>query len=217
MSWKNNYATFDLETGGLITKNKPLPPITEIAICVMDPELNDTEEYTSMIIPYVEEKFYEQPALNASHITLEMCREQGKPSDVVAKEVEAFFKKHFYKDGKTSRKPILGGHNIDAFDIPILDNFLSLHEVDLEKITNLDFTIDTMKWARQTFSNLSGYTLGDCLTEVGIDLTNAHRALFDTRANHKLVRYFLENLRGKGGIGQKEEKQRFRTGFSYGF
>lgn len=210
--YKNNFAVFDLETGGLIKKDGWIPPITEIAICAVSNDLNDIEEYSTLIVPYKEDSQYESVALQVSNITLQMCREKGKDADEVIKDLIALFTR-LKANGK---KPVLAGHNIDEFDIIILDNFFTEHKLDISKYVETKFTIDTKWWGRMKYPDNSGYTLGDCLQQEGIDIVNAHRALVDTRANKDLFVKWMKCLRGEGNVASAtENKSKFRTKFKF--
>lgn len=210
--YKNNFAVFDLETGGLIKKNGWIPPITEIAICAVSSDLENMEEYGTLIVPYKDDSEYEATALQVSNITLQMCRDQGKNSEEVIKDLIKLFTK-LKANGK---KPVLVGHNIDDFDIPILDNFFTEHKQDLSKYVETKFTIDTKWWGRMKFPDNSGYTLGDCLQQEGIDIVNAHRALVDTRANKDLFVKWMKCLRGNSSaVTTPTNQSKFRTGFKF--
>ena len=207
MEYKICYATFDLETGGLAADKNP---VLEIAIVVMNHELEEIGEYTSLIKPYGDLVIQPQ-ALQANGLTLEQLQ-NAPDSGVVAKEIAAFLKK--FKVGKD--KPVLCGHNIDKFDIPFLDNYLAAHKVKLADLVNTDFTIDTMWWSRIKWTESPNYKLGTCVQRLGIELVNAHRAVADTRANHQMVKQFLKLLRGQGSVEGGDNKSapvRFRETF----
>lgn len=190
---KNNFIVYDLETGGLVTKSW-IPPITEIAMCVVSNNLEDIGEYSSLIKVYKETQEYKKEALQASNITLEMCNSQGKDKSEVLKDIINIFKKN--KVGST--KPILVGHNIDAFDNVILDKFFTENNEDLSKYVETKFTIDTLWFSRLKYPDLPNFKLGTVLEASGIDLTNAHRALNDTKGNKDLFVQMMKCLRGQG-------------------
>lgn len=197
MSWKNNFIVFDLETGGLRKKGWE-PPITEIAMCFVDSDLQDIGEYSSLIKTYRDSSEYAPAALQASNITLDMCNTLGQEREVVLREIVSHLKK--LKVG--SAKPILVGHNIDAFDIPILDYFFEEAKEDISKYVETKFTIDTLWWSRLRSPELSNFKLGTVLESEQIDLTNAHRALNDTRGNKDLFIKIMQSLRGQRGSSE---------------
>ncbi len=204
-----NYIVFDLETGGLITKEKGVPPVTEVAMCVVDGEtLADIGEYSSLVKPYTDLSNYTPQALEVSHITLDMLEKEGKLSQDVIKELITFIKK---TSGK--KKSILVGHNIDEFDIPILDKFFSDHKEDLSKYVETKTSIDTMWEMRKFRPNLDKFNLGFCLESLEIDLQQAHRALNDTRGTKSMFLKLMTNLRGLSSVGQEVKKQRVRFQF----
>ena len=213
--YPNFFVCFDLETGGLIRGNE-IPPITEIAMVVVDNHLNDVMEYSTLIKPYVEPSKYTKEALNVSNITLEMCETKGIEASVAAKQIVDVLKKAKLPSG--GKKPILVGHNIDSFDIPILDFFLSSFKQDLSKVAETACTVDTKWWGRLAYPELSGYTLSDCLTKEGIDNAQSHRALGDTRANKELFVNMMKKLRGEAGLfAGPDTKEKFRKNFRFQF
>lgn len=204
-----NYVVFDLETGGLIIKEKWIPPITEIAVCVVNGEtLQDMGEYSSLIKPYMDLSNYTSQALDVSHITIDMLNKEGKSPIDVIKELITFIKK---TSGK--KKSILVGHNIDEFDIPILDKFFSDFGEDLSKYVETKTSIDTMWEMRKFRPTLDKFNLGFCLESLNIDLQQAHRALNDTRGTKSMFVKLMTNLRGLSSTGQEVKKQRIKFQF----
>lgn len=196
----------DLETGGLITKTTGIPPITEIAMISLNyADLSDGIEYSSLVKPYVSLDRYTQIALDTSHITIDMLEKGGKSPEVVLKECVSYLKKVGER-----KKPILCGHNLDAFDLPIIQKFFEDFGEDITKYVETKFSIDTMWWSRFGMPSSPNYTLGACLQEKNIDILQAHRALSDTRATKELVRVFLQNLRGSGPLTTSTESVQSR-------
>ena len=87
-------------------------------------------------------------------------------------------------------KPILCGHNIKKFDIPFLQNWFELNKSDMSKFVDMDYPIDTLQWGRLKWVESANFKLGTCCENCNIELNEAHRALFDTRANRDLVKDF---------------------------
>lgn len=209
MAWKNNFVVFDLETGGLLSKNW-VPPITEIAICVVSNDLEDIGEYSSLIKVYKDTSEYKKEALQASNITLDMCNTQGKDKEEILTSIINILKKN--KVGTS--KPILVGHNIDAFDIPILDNFFTENGQDLSKYVETKFTIDTLWWSRMKYPELSNYKLGTVLESANVDLVNAHRAINDTKSNKVLFVQMMKSLRNQA-LSSTLDVEKFRKSFRF--
>lgn len=208
------FILFDLETGGLISKTTGIPPITEFACTVINDKLEVVQEEDFFIQPYMPDERYTQEALKVSNITLDLCREKGIPAEQAAKKIVDIFKKA--KASGQSKKPILCGHNIDSFDVVILNDFLTSQKIDLSKLVEKDCTIDTKWWGRIAYPELSGYTLSDCLMKEAIDNEQAHRAIGDVRANTELLLRMLQRLRGVGGNSLiVEEKESFRKNFRF--
>jgi DNA polymerase III alpha subunit (gram-positive type) len=200
------YITYDTETTGL---NPSKNAVCEIAMCVMDNELNDIGEYSSGIIKPIEGREMSQGALNANGITQEQLNE-GRDGKVVAKEVVTFIKS--FKKQKS--KVVLCGHNIIKFDNPFLYEFLNEYGYDLGGLVNDEFFIDTLFLSRVKYLESSNYKLGTICQKNNITLVDAHRALADTKANKELVKKFIISLRGEGGV-QVIEEERPRVTFQF--
>lgn len=208
MSWDSNIIVFDLETGGLITK-EGIPPITEVAmVCLNYEDLSDGFQYSSLIKPYVSEDKYTKRALEVSNITVDMLHKEGKPAEEVIKELITYIKKVSKK-----KKSILCGHNCDEFDIPIIAKFFEDFGEDFSKYVETSFSIDTMWWARFAIVDSANYKLGTCLEKKNIDITQAHRALNDTIATKELVKGFLSGLRQENI--KSIESNSFRKNFKF--
>jgi DNA polymerase-3 subunit alpha (Gram-positive type) len=188
---------FDTETSGLSADKNQL---LEIACCPIDIDLNNLKEYESGIMKPYDNREINQGALNANGITMQQI-ERGRDQREVFEEFCDFMSK--LSSGRN--KPILCGHNILSFDIPFLQNWFSMNKSDLSKFVNLDCSIDTMWWARIKWVESTNFKLGTCCENCNIELNDAHRALFDTRANRDLVKDFIRSLRSdKRGEGDKE-------------
>ena len=212
MAYECNFIVFDLETGGLITKDKEtgIPPITEIAICVIDGNtLEDVAEYSALIKPYVDLGRYTPQALAVSNITIDMLNKEGKTSSEILKEVIAFLKKTTAK-----KKSIAVAHNGDAFDLPIIDKFFTDHGEDLSKYIETKTSIDTMWWMRIYKPEMAAFNLGTCLEDLSIDIQQAHRALNDTKATKSMIVKLLSNLRGVG-VSSETTVKKSRVKFQF--
>ena len=199
------FAVADIETGGLSASKNP---ICEIAICPIDEELNNLEEYTSIIAPYDDKLEYTDGALKANGMSMEMIK-GGKDSKEVVRELCQYLTS--LKRGRAL--PILCGHNISKFDIPFLEAFFTFHGKDLWKFVEKSYHIDTMWWARTKWTESTNYKLTTCCDNVGIELVDAHRAVNDTRSNKQLVIDFIKSLRGNGD--GSVEVNRYRKTFEF--
>jgi DNA polymerase III alpha subunit (gram-positive type) len=205
MEFKANFVVLDCETGGLSAEKNP---IVEISLHSFDIDLNDIKEYSSIIAPYG--TYVIQPqALQANGLTMEQIN-GGKDSKIVLEEMISYFKS--LKSGK--EKPILIGHNLDAFDLNFLDEFFRFHKKDISEYVNSKFTVDTLWWSRLCWKESVNYQLGSCCENAGVTLVNAHRADTDTNATKQLVKHFIKNLRGQGSTSLKPES-RFRATFQF--
>lgn len=191
------YLVYDLETTGLNAKNNL---VCEIACCPIDKNLNDLKEFDSGIIKPYDDRKIEQRALEANGITMSQL-ENGRDSKIVIEELIKYLKS--FK--KTSPKIILVGHNIKKFDNPFLEDFFKFHKKDLWKFVSDKIEVDTMWWSRMERVESLNYKLGTSCENRGIELTDAHRALSDTRANRELLKSYLRGLRGEGVKSSKTE------------
>lgn len=123
-----------------------------------------------------------------------MIEELGENVSVVAQQVSEFIQKH--TEGNS--KPVLCGHNIKDFDNPFLEKFLKENKIDLWKLVNKKFVLDTIEMARLKYSELANFSLGTCANEVDLTLKEAHRALPDTRATANFAIKIIQLLRGMG-------------------
>lgn len=211
--YPNCFVVFDLETGGLKTKGDSISPITEIAMVEVRSDLSMGESFDDFIKPYEDASRYDPKALGVSHITLDLCEEKGLEASVVAKKISDFMNSCKKRGG--NKKPVLVGHNIDSFDIPLLDYFLEKFKVDLGKLAEEAFTVDTKWWGRITWPEMAGFTLGDCLQKEGIDNEFAHRAITDTKANAELFIRMMKRLRGGSVPVAEVVRPRTRDSFKF--
>lgn len=199
------YVVFDTETTGLKPENSA---IIEIACCSFDQDLIDGKEYESGVMKIYGDKEINQKALDANGITREQIG-NGRDPKLVAEE----FCNYLKSLNKGKNKVVLCGQNSDKFDIPFVSDWLQHFNKDLESLVNTDFTIDTLWWGRIKYTELVNYKLGTLCSENGIELTNAHRAINDTRATRDLVKLFIRSLRSGSNSEKIEEAKRFRGTF----
>lgn len=97
---------------------------------------------------------------------------------------------------------VLCGHNINAYDLPVLNR--ALKEARLPTVEALG--VDTLRWAQLRFptppDGLKGYTLGHLYFFVSkCELTGAHLALEDCRATRTVLEYLVANPPEKDLLG----------------
>lgn len=107
---------------------------------------------------------------------------------------------------RTYVNAIMGGHNVKAFDLPVLLDWEKRHlnlnagKMQIKRIsTSYSPTIDTLTMV-QTLSFISGqwfptYKLKDLCDYYGIELLNWHEALSDVQASIELAKVVRQNLR----------------------
>jgi DNA polymerase III alpha subunit (gram-positive type) len=127
-----NFAVFDVETGGLLNGGVQAVyemALTEIAIVIVSPNLEIIDQDTWLIRLYEDDLIFTQKAEEVSHISKQMCENEGMDIRVAQKEVKKFLQKH--KVG--SAKPSLVGHNVLNFDSYFIENFFEYCGDDIFK------------------------------------------------------------------------------------
>lgn len=230
MLWPLNFICFDLETSGLYEYHNQ---ILEIAIIVVDSELNKKQQYENFVLPYKGKKTelfpegkelkVEPMALQANGIDMKDVIEKGIDIRTLYKDLVKLFKE--LKCGRYG-KPILVGHNISSFDVNFLEYIFDLNEKrdrekrDISPLYNYvdRYLFDTMTEARMKFGNkeTENYQLETVCKKYGIELTNAHRAMNDTQANTDLfIKMMKDKREGSIIIGEQSERTRFRDNFTF--
>jgi len=211
---KSKYIVFDVESGGLDPK---LHPITQFACKVMEADdngnLQEVFEWETIVKPY-DGKVITDDGINFSRLTRAQIMKEGISKKEFVKSL-----KELFTGCKVGRyeKPILVGHNIDEFDIPMLEEVFDSRE-ELLKYVSAN-TIDTIALSKM-FSDVnkvkeSGLKLGQCCERVGITLSNAHEAMADVRANTKLFNRFFKMLNVKSNNQDIVEKSTARKHFKF--
>lgn len=197
----------DVESGGLPSKDKLAfhkIALVEIAAVVIDVEkLEIVEEISWLIKPYQDDLEYSEGAFSVHGISKKMLEEKGEDLKVVYKNFKDILKK--YKSGRW--KPVIAGHNFEKFDIPFIQGMFGTFKDDI--FEHIQGTEDTLRWSSYKWKESTNYKLGTVCSNMGVELTEAHRALRDTVANAELIIKFIQLLRSE--TIQKED--RFRDNF----
>lgn len=160
---KGDIVVFDLETTGLSPQSCKIIEIG--AVKMVDGVIKET--FSTLINPL---EHIPESASAVNNIFDKDVETAPEFKDVVA---------DFYKfcNGTT-----LCGHNV-SFDI----GFLTYHAK--QEFYNFDNpSIDTLDLAKRIFKRENRNKLGDLCKELGIELVNAHRALYDTIATANLLK-----------------------------
>jgi DNA polymerase III epsilon subunit-like protein len=172
-------AIIDTETGGL-TK---AAGIVEIAIIVIDNDLNELKRWSCIVSRYFIEGTetlcdYSEAAEEIHGITEEMQLIEGIPPHEAVIQLEAII--------QDFNVTTFIGHSIRKFDIPRLTAFFN----QWSKYENVDLfpeQIDIDLIARENF-NFDSYSLANLCKEFGIEHDDAHRALPDCVATLEVTR-----------------------------
>lgn len=201
MLYPVNFIVIDCETGGLSADKNPL---TEIALVILDYQLNVIKEYETLIKPYGN-LVIGREALEVTKLTIEEINSGKEPKQVVTELIDIF---KSLKVGKFS-KPILVGHNLEKFDIKFISKLFEFHNKNVFDYVE-EHMEDTMWISREKWGHEESgpdFKLTTCCNRAGIELVDAHRALPDTRSTAQLFVHLMKSLRGEGQIVKKEEKK----------
>lgn len=206
MIYPVNYIVFDCETGGL---NPQKNPIIEIALYVINNDLEYVAEYETLVKPYGD-LIYTPQAMEVHKIPMEQILSEGKDIKLVVKEMIDFIKP--LKLGKFA-KPIFVGHNIYKFDGPYLESVFSFCGKSMFDVVENHYE-DTMWIARKKWGNkeqIANFQLTTCCNKVGIEFVQAHRAMTDTKATARLFMEFVKDLRSEGTTKKQERvREKFK-------
>lgn len=162
------YAIVDIETTGSFASANG---ITEIAIVIHDGQ-QVLNYYESLVNPGQPIPYFIQ---TLTGITNEMVEHAPTFNEIAGQVFELLQDKVFV------------AHNVN-FDYSFLKHQLQVagHELDTRKLC-------TVRLARKILPGLRSYSLGKLCREVGINLTNQHRAGGDALATADLFRMLVEN------------------------
>ena len=237
MSKVDSYIILDTETGGL---NSNLSPILELGFISIDPvSLNQSARYEEYVMcencsiiteqeynaisaisaipnnPYFE-GFISSKALEMNGITIDTIIKKGKSVKTVVSECIEMFQS--VKCGSRYTKPVLVGHNI-LFDVDFLDKMFSVCKKDLSKYIEgkispsgnwYPMVIDTIFLAKMRDPMANSYNLRAVSDSMNIELSNAHRAIYDVLATSEIFKKTVAKIRSEETNGAEVKKQKLR-------
>ena len=165
------YAVIDFETTSRNGERRP----TEIAIAVLDAELEVLEEYQSLINPT---RTPYQESLGYSRLTLKELK--AAPS----------FEELWPEIARLLSGKLIVMHNRE-FDLGALANAFE----DMGLDVSLPTAVCTLEASRQVFAHRQGkdaHSLGGLLEELGFDTSDAHQAMDDVRMTVELFRHLMK-------------------------
>lgn len=197
--------------------------ITEIAIIVLDHDLNEVERYKTRVYPYGNQEFVEWnwKAAQITGITKEMCLAEGKKAEDVYQDVVALAKK--YKNGRWVY-PQLVAYNT-PFDLSYMEPFFDYFGNGAKRKPNGKSTLYdffnpqsecVMKMSRDKYgmNEVSNFQLPTMVEYLNIKVNNHfHGAEADTEAMIVMYKYYLDCLRGASGEIKNEAKPKFNFQF----
>jgi len=105
--------------------------------------------------------------------------------------------------------PVLCGHNIITFDIPMMSAAYKRHDAPF-----LPTALDTLKMAQELHlkEEAGSHKLSDLTTHFGLDYGLAfHNAMDDVTATTRLLRFFVEEYMEKKAIGDPDAPEKIQT------
>lgn len=192
-----DYCIFDFETGGFSPEKNPA---LEIAMLMIDgTTLKEKSRWETFIKPYggliIEQRALDVNGLKMSDIN------KGLEKREVAKSIVEFFKKSNPKNAVKSR-PIMVGHNVD-FDLRFMEVIFNEEKKGIWDYID-PYPEDTLRWARRMFPKESSHKLGHVCGLVGINLTDAHKAMNDVVATKDFLVHAIKRLRKEAGVVKTE-------------
>jgi len=234
----DNYIVLDSETGGLNTLLCPITEIGFV-ILDSDSlvEVSRYDEYVKVIDPVVVSEdalkqlekdssypkttyvggYLSEVAIEKTGIRPEILSSKGIDIKVVVDGCINLFESAKTGSGRYS-KPVIVGHNI-GFDIGFMSYMFKSCRKDLSKYIagNVDSSgnwypnyIDTITWVKSKDTSLNSYNLRSVAETMGIELSNAHRAITDVLATAQVFRLMVNNMRNDTRI---QQTQRYRNRF----
>lgn len=220
----------DFETGGV---NMAKTSITEIAMSAINgATLEEIGRYEALIQPYGAELGYEYDpiAFEKTGLSIAKLEKEGKPIDVVFKEVCEFLDKANIYNNKTMHKPILCAHNA-LFENQCFQHLFAYFKATdkLEKLLQgaYDFYgnfilayVDTMQLSRMLFaSNIRVKTCSLEITceQLGIPSADGHRAMNDVVPTEEVLKRAIKLLRSAdtGKESNVDQELSFRNTFQF--
>ncbi len=169
------YTVFDIETTGLSVLNDKIIEIAAVKI----KDNHVIEEYQT----------YVNPKRQLSMLTTKLT--SIKNSDVIDAPLIDTVIHEFYEFSKDT---ILVAHNAQ-FDVGFIENEYKNHNISFNPITS----IDTLSIARNCYSNdLKRFNLKAVSRFFKVELTQHHRAIYDTRATADVFLHMLRDARKTG-------------------
>lgn len=154
------YTVIDIETTGLSIENDTIIEIAAIRMRYGSP----ARKFSTFINPHQQLTF---KITDITGITDKDLKNAPELNQALTKFI------------KFIGKDTIIGHNIDRFDIPMINNALA--RVGMEPMSN--DTIDTLPLAQAMYPQLSRHRLLDLIRALGIADTEEHRALSDSYQN----------------------------------
>ncbi len=185
------YVVFDVETTGLSAVYDTI--IELAAVKIKNGEIID--KFESFANPH---QPLSETIINLTHITDDMLQDAPEVEEVLAKF-------HDWMGDHT-----LVAHNAD-FDMGFINT--GFKKFGMEEATNP--VIDTLELARYLFPDMKNHRLNTMCKKLDIELTQHHRAIYDTEATSYLLWKLIKLADEKGIINHNQFNQHMGEGNSY--
>jgi len=195
MVYKSNFCVIDTETTGLLNESKS--EVIEIAcLALKASDLSEMGRYESLVQPQNIDLSQPLPgwcrkAFEVNKIPPNALAEAPTGEEVCNKLIGIF---------KELKKPILVGHNVIGFDIPMLQRlFQSCGQNLFDYIfspTIDTYTLSYVLWCGD--SSMPNVKLGTVAQKLEVKVVDAHRAMADVEANADVFRKLLNGFASMG-------------------
>lgn len=178
------YVVFDTETTGLDAKSDV---VIELSAVKLNDQLQPIEEFDSLLYRDVR---ITKEIVSITGITSEMLVDKGRPAEEVIAEFRQFIR---MTDG--SGTCALVAHNAEFDLLFILEEF---RRMGLDPLPDNLIFWDTLAMARILCRWMRDHKLDSMCTVFGIELSQHHRSMSDTRATAQLFQFLNRMAEARG-------------------
>ena len=157
---------FDVETTGTDIMTARIVQMAAIRIDEEGNEIGKFEEFINPGVPVGDSE-------NTHHFSDTYLQEHGRDATTVLEEFRQF-----------AEGSIIVGHNVLAYDMPLLEQECSRHQVKMPKVQAV---YDTLDIYRRYYPNLKNHKLSTLSAKYAKGFESTHNALDDIRATGKIL------------------------------
>jgi len=196
MVFNRNFCVIDTETTGLLSEAKS--EVIEVAcLALKSTDMSEIGRYESLVQPQNIDLTKDLPVWSKKAFEVNKIKPKELMEAPVAEEVCNKLIGIF----KTLNKPILVGHNVIGFDIPMLQRLFKScgHNLfDYIASPTLDtYTLSFALWCGD--SSMPNVKLGTVAQKMSVEMKDSHRAMVDVEANAEIFRKLMRGFANLGG------------------